>query len=47
MIAVQLDDVNCTLVSGDILTIIVCQEFLGDVVDQIHEGNIGELLFLN
>ena len=33
MVAVQIDDVNRSLVSGDILTIIISQESLGDVVD--------------
>ena len=46
MINVQLDDVYRTLVRVDILTIIVGQEFLGDVVDRLNEGYNGELIFL-
>ena len=47
MIAVQLDDVYQTLVSVDILTIIVRQESLKDVMDQLHEGYNGGLMFLD
>ena len=45
MITVQLDDVYRTLMSGDILTVIVRQESFGDVVDQLHEGYNGEIIF--
>ena len=38
MIAVQLDDVYRTLVSVDILKIIIHQESFVDVVDRLHEG---------
>ena len=47
MLAVQLDDVYQTLLSVDIFTIIVHQELLGDVVDQLHEGYNGKILFLD
>ena len=47
MVAVKLDDVNRALVSGDVLTVIVRQESFGDVVDRLHKGNNGELLFFN
>ena len=47
MITVQLDDVYRTLMSIDILMIIVGQESLGDVVDKLHEGYNGKLLFLD
>ena len=47
MIAVQLDDGNRALVGGDVLTVIVRQEYFGDVVDRLHKGNNGELLFFN
>ena len=47
MIAVQLDDVYQTLVIVDILMIIVGKESLGNVVDRLHEGYKGELLFLD
>ena len=46
MIALQLYDVYQTLVSFDVFLIIVGQEYLGDVVDRLHEGYNGELLFL-
>ena len=45
MIAVQLDDVNIALVSVDDWTVIVRQESFGYVVDRLHEGYNGELLF--
>ena len=45
MIHVQLNEVYQTLVSVDILTIIVRQESFGDVVDRIHEGYNVKLLF--
>ena len=41
MIAVQLDNVNRTLVRVDILSIIIGRESLGDVVDQLYEGYNG------
>ena len=47
MIAVKLNDVNWTLASVDILSIIVGQESLGDVVDRLHEGYNGEIIFLD
>ena len=47
MIAVQLDEVFLTLVSVDILTIIVRQESLGDVMDRLHEEYNGRLLFVD
>ena len=47
MIAVQLDDVYHTQVCVAILTIIVRQESLGDVVDRLLEGYNGEILFLD
>ena len=47
MIAVQLDDFYQTLVIVDILKVIVHQEYLGDVLDRLHKGYNGELLFLN
>ena len=47
MITVQLDDIYQTLVSVDILTIIVRQESLGDVVDRLHEGYNGGLIFID
>ena len=45
MISVQLDDVYQTLVSVDILTVILRQESFRDVMDQLHEGYNGELFF--
>ena len=47
IIAVQLDDVNRALISGDILTVIVRQESFGDVLDRLHTGNSGELIFFD
>ena len=45
MIAVQLDDVNRSLVRGDVLTFIVRQESFGDFMDQFHKGYNSKLLF--
>ena len=45
VIDVQLNDVNLTLVSVDILTIIVRQKSFVDVVDLLQEGYNGELIF--
>ena len=47
MIVVQLNDVCQTLMSVDMLTIIVRQKSLGDVLDQLREGYNVELLFLD
>ena len=47
MVAVQLDDVYQTLVSSDVLTVIVGKEYFRDVVDRLHEENYGELLFFD
>ena len=47
MIAVQLNDVCQTLMSVDMLTIIVRQKSLGDVVYQLREGYNVELLFFD
>ena len=45
MVDVQLDEVYRALVSSDVLTVIVGEESFGDVLDRLHEGNDGELLF--
>ena len=46
MITVQLDDVYQILVGSDVLTVIIRQESLRDVVDRTNKGYNGELLFL-
>ena len=43
--AVQLDEVYRALVGSDVLTVVVGKESFGDVVDGLHEGYDGELLF--
>ena len=45
MVAVQLDDINRALVGGDVVTVIVRQESFGYVVDRLHKGYNGEIIF--
>ena len=47
MVTVQLNEFYIALVGSDVLTVIVGKESFGDVVDLLHEGNNGELLFLD
>ena len=46
MVAVQLDKVYIALVGSDVLTVILGEESFRDVMDLLHEGNGGKLLFL-
>ena len=47
MVAVQLDEVYRALVGSDVLTVVIGEESFGDVVDLLHKGNNGKLLFSN
>ena len=44
MVSVQLNEVYRSLVSSDVLTVIVGKEYFRDVVDRLHEETDGELL---
>ena len=45
MVDVQLDKVYRALVGSDVLKVVIGEESFGDVVDLLHEGNNGKLLF--
>ena len=47
MVSVQLNEVYISLVSIDVLTVIVGKEYFRDVVDRLHEENDGEILFFD